>query len=618
MSNSERIGSFLRFQDFELSLQSGELRRNGIRIKLQDQPFKVLVALLERPGQVVTREELRQLIWPEQSVGDFDHAINLAITKIRSSLGDSADVPHLIETLPRRGYRFIAPVQPGGNATQPVVARSMLKAWGLALLTAALLIGIVLFGVDAGRLRSKVLSEFAVPPRIHSIAVLPLTNMSGDPEQEYFTDGMTEELITELSQVTSLKVISRTSVMRYKRPTEPLPQIARELGVDGIIEGSVLRSGTRVRVNVQLIHAPSDLHLWAKSYERSAQEILTLQRDVAQAITTEIQTRVTPEELKRLNKPHSVDPKAHELYLKGRYEWNKRSEAGLRKGLEYFQEAIDVDPTYALAYSGLADSYLVLGNNSVLPGREVYPKAKAAALKALELDETSAEAHASLSGVLADYDRDWDGALKELRSAIKLNSNYATAHHWYGMRLAEVGRNEEALQEIEQARRLDPLSIRINANAALILSWGHQYDQAIIAARKALELEPNDDGTHTRLGEIYLQKGMSKEAIAEFQLCRCTGPYLARAYAAMGDRPEALRQLRKTQQPSTPEYISPLLIARVYVTLGEKEKALAWLQKGFDEYAGGMDWLKVDPALDPMRSDSRFQNLMRHMNFPQQ
>lgn len=617
MGNPGHTDSVLRFQDFELNLQSGELHKNGIRIKLQDQPLKVLIALLERPGQVVTREELRQLIWSGESFGEFDHAINVAITKIRSSLGDSADVPHLIETLPRRGYRFIGPVQ-GSSATQPVTAHSTLKAWGLPLLVAVLLIAIVLFGVYAGSLRSKVISGFVGTPQIRSLAVLPLTNMSGDPEQEYFADGMTEELISELSQVASLKVISRTSVMRYKRSSEPLPQIARELGVDGIIEGSVLRSGSRVRVNVQLIHAPSDLHLWAKSYERTVQEVLTLQRDVAQAITTEIQIRVTPEDLKRLANSRSVNPEAHELYLKGRYEWDKRSEAGLRKGLEFFQEAIDVDPTYALAYSGLADSYLVLGNNSILPGREVYPKAKVAALKALELDETSAEAHASLSGVLADYDRDWDGALKELQSAIKLNSNYATAHHWYGMRLAEIGRNEQALREIEQARRLDPLSIRINANVALILYWGHQYDQAIIAAHKALELEPNDDGAHTRLGEIYLQKGMSKEAIVEFRICGCTGPTLARAYAAMGNKPEALRELRRVQQPSTPEYISSFLIGRVYATLGEKEKALDWLQKGFDEYAGGMDWLKVDPALDPIRSDPRFQKLMRRMNLPQE
>lgn len=502
---------------------------------------------------------------------------------------------------------------------------SFTKMMALGALVIALAI-VSLFAVNVRKIRERLLGPGA-EPHIESLAVLPLANLSGDPQQEYFADGMTEALIAELSQISSLKVISRTSAMHYKGSSKSLPEIARELNVSGIIEGSVLRSGDRVRISAQLIDASSDTHLWAKSYEEDSREVLKLQSAVAQAITSEIRAKVTTEERTRLaGRARPINPEAYELYLKGRYEWNKRSEGPVRKALDYFQQAIEVDPSYGLAYSGLADSYSVLGNGSILPGQQVYPKAKAAALKGLELDMNSAEAHTSLSGVLADYDRNWEGALRELQTAISLNPNYATAHHWYGMRLAEIGQTDEGVREIERARTLDPLSVRISANVVLALYFGRQYDQAIIEARKTLELEPNDDGTHTRLGEVYLQKGMLKEALAEhlasFSPEERTRPgfadtFLARAYAAMGNRTEALRQLRKLQQQSTPGYTSPFLIARVYVTLGETDEALRWLQKGFNEYAGGMDWLKVDPALDPIRSDPRFQDLMRRMNFPQ-
>jgi len=451
------------------------------------------------------------------------------------------------------------------------------------------------------------------------LAVLPLANLSPDSQQDYFTDGMTEELIAELSQISALKVISRTSVMRYKGSSKPLPQIARELSVDGIIEGSVLRSGERVRITAQLIYAPSDTHLWAKSYEKDLRDVLTLQSQVAQAITSEIKTKVTSQEQTRLASAGPVNPEAYELYLKGRYEWNKRGE-GLKRGLEYFQQAITVDPTYALAYSGVADSYSTLANNSLLSGTEAYPKAKAAALKALELDATSAEARTSLAQVLFEYDRDHEAALNELLTAIKLNQNYATARHFYAVRLAEVGRSEEAVREIERARRLDPLSVRINANVALVSYFGRQYDQAIVEARKALQLEPNDGGIHERLGDIYLQKGMLREALAEFRVISTSDapdPGLISAYAATGDRKEALRLLGRLKQESKREYVSPYYLARACTALGEKEEALGWLQKGVDTYAGGMDRLKVEPAFDPLRSDPHFQELLRRMNFQQ-
>jgi serine/threonine-protein kinase len=459
--------------------------------------------------------------------------------------------------------------------------------------------------------------------RIESLAVLPLANLSGDPQQDYFADGMTEELIATLGKLSALRVISRTSVMRYKKTEKTLPQIAKELNVDAIVEGSVLRAGDRVRITAQLIQASTDRHLWAESYDRNLRDVLSLQSEVSRAIASEIQTKVTPQEQARLASARAVNPEAYDLYLKGRYEWNKRSKEGLERGLEYFQQAIDLDPNYALAYSGVADSYVVLGNWGLLPGVEVYPKAKAAALKALQLDQNLAEPHASLARVLEDYDWDWLGAEREHQRAIELNPNYATAHHWHAFGLGLTGRNKEALAEIELARSLDPLSTIINAEVALVLYWGRQYDRAIVEARKALELEPGNRPAHAYLGQIYLTKGMYKDALAEFRILQTLpgadpsdSASLAAAYAAAGNREEALRILGRLKQQSKREYISPYSIAMVYVSLGDKDEAFAWLQKGLDNHDGLTDLLKVSPGLDSLRSDPRFQDLLRRMNFP--
>ncbi|HXY49766.1 MAG TPA: protein kinase [Terriglobales bacterium] len=506
------------------------------------------------------------------------------------------------------------------SAAPPVVRLakwSSAQSVGLGLGILAL-VAVLVIAFHVGDWRERLFRRSSAP-HIQSLAVLPLANLSADPQQEYFTDGMTEALIAELSQIGSLKVISRTSVMRFKDTSKPLPQIARELDVDGIVEGSVLRSGDRVRVTAQLIHALSDTHLWGKSYERDLRDVLTLQREVAQAIANEIRGKVTPQGQTRLAKARLVNPEAYELYLKGRYEWNKRTEEGLKRGLQYFQQAIDVDPTYPLAHSGLADCYDILGEHDLLPGNEVYPKAKAAALRALELDDASAEAHTSLGEVLFDYDRNPEAALKEFQTAIRLNPNYATAHHWYGMRLAMMGRGEEAFREMQQARHLDPLSYIINGNVAAVLYFARQYDRALVEARKTLELEPRWGPGF--IPAIYIQKGMIKEAIAVIQKEQSipgsiSPTLLIRAYAADGNRKEALRVFTELRQQAQKGYISPFAMASACTSLGEREEALSWLQKGFDEYAGGMDKLKVDPDLDPLRSDPRFQELLRRMNFP--
>jgi TolB-like protein/tRNA A-37 threonylcarbamoyl transferase component Bud32 len=509
------------------------------------------------------------------------------------------------------------------------VREAPLRRWRkLAIaLTGAALIAVVVMGLNVGGLRERLLRAVGGRAamsalKIESVAVLPLANLSGDPEQEYFVDGMTEELIATLGRLSTLRVISRTSVMRFKKTDKPLPQIARELNVDAVIEGSVLRAADRVRITAQLIQAANDRHLWAESYDRDLRDVLALQSEVAQAIAREVQTTLTPQEKALLASARPVNPEAYELYLKGRYEWNKLSVEGLKRGLEYFQQAIKLDPSYALAYSGMADSYTLLGS-SYLPGAEVYPKAKAAALKALELDPGLAEGHVSLAAVLFDYDRGHDAALKEYERGIELNSNYATAHRAYAVSLACMGRGDEGIREAEQARRLDPLSVWTSATVALVLYLGRQYERAIVEARKALELEPNDVVGHTYLGITYLQKGMHQEALAEFQKLQSLMPgrpeplaALACAYAATGDREKALRILADLNQQSERKYVSRYVMAKAYVSLGEKEKALAWLEKGVNDFQGAMDFVKVDPALDPLRSDPRFQDLLRRMNFP--
>jgi serine/threonine-protein kinase len=480
----------------------------------------------------------------------------------------------------------------------------------------------VLFALNVGGWRDRVLGHATGLPRIESVAVLPLENLSHDPEQEYFAEGMTEELITDLAKISALKVISRTSVMHYKGTQKTVPEIAKELGVDALVEGSVQRSGSRVRITAQLIHAPADRHMWAESYERDLKDVLALQGEVARTIANQIRVTLTPQEQARLTTARQVNPEAHELYLKGRYEWNKRTEEGLKKGLEYFQEAIRVDPSYALAYCGVADSYGILANNGILRGVEAYPKAREAALKALELDESLAEAHASLALVLAEYDRDWSAGEREYQRAIGLNPSYATAHHWYAVTLAWMGRGEEAIQEIELARRLDPLSVRISGNVGLVLYLARQYDRAIAELLKAVELEPTDSNAHFLLGRTYLRKRMNREALSEVQKAVSLAhdprlfPLLAEAYVGTGKRDQALKLLSECKELSRRDYVSPYRMAIAYVALGYTNEAFAWLQKGLDVHDGWMTYVKVDPALDPLRSDPRFQDILRRMNFP--
>ena len=634
--------SVVRFGTFEVSLQSGEVRKAGLRIRVQQQPMKLLEILLEHPGEVVTREELRGRVWPSESFGDFDQALNIAIGKLRSALGDSAESPRFIETLSKRGYRFIADVSVVDIEARPKKQEPLAgdlpatdlghKIQGIGLAVApqrrllptrwvigALAIVLSLLIFFALRFRSQT----PAPTGIRSLAVLPLDNLSGEASQNYFADGMTDELITDLAQISALRVISRTSVMVYKGARKPLPQIARELNVDAVVEGTVLRSGDQVRITAQLIEASTDKHLWSQSYEGDLRDTLTLQKKVASAIADQIRINLTPREQAALKNVEVVNPEAYESYLKGRYFWNKRTADGLKVALAYFKQAIEEDPKYAQAYSGLADTYALLGDwqYAVMTPKEAFPQAKAAASKALELDSTLGEAHNSLAFVLDGFDWDFDSAGKEFQRAIELNPGYATAHHWYAWHLSLLGRYDEAIVEMRKAENLDPLSLIINADLAELLVLAHSYDESIGQSRKTIEMDPNFALAHNQLAQAYLQKHMYDKAVAELQeAVKLSGgsptciANLARAYVASGKRSEAVKLLGDLKKLSNPGHSNASEIAMIYASLGDRDQAMNWLEKGYDERFNPGVLLR--PGFDPLRSDSRFQNLVRRIGLP--
>src|SRR6202161_3348083 len=639
--------SVVRFGTYEVSLQSGEVRKAGLRIRVQQQPMKLLEVLLEHPGEGVTREGLRSRVWPNESFGDFDQALNIAIGKLRSALEDSAENPRFIETLPKRGYRFIADVSVLDAGARPKRQESSagdlpgsqekktepghkLQGAGLAVAAKRRLwlthggIGALAIVVSLSILSVWLFrSRGGASAGIRSLAVLPLENLSGDASQNYFADGMTDELITDLAQISALRVISRTSVMVYKGARKPLPQIARELNVDAVVEGTVLHAGDQVRITAQLIEASTDKHLWSQSYEGDLRDTLTLQKRVASAIADQIRINLTPQEQAVLKSVKAVNPVAYESYLKGRYFWNKRTADGLKVALAYFKQAIEEDPNYAQAYSGLADTYALSGDwqYAVMTPKEAFPEAKAAALKSLELDSTLGEAHNSLAFVLDGFDWDLDSAGKEFRRAIELNPGYATAHHWYAWHLSLLGRFDEAIAEMKRAQNLDPLSLIINADLAELLVLAHHYDESIAQSRKTIEMDPNFALAHNQLAQAYLQKRMYDAAVLELKKAvqlsgdspTCVAN-LARAYVASGRRSEAEKLLGDLKKRSNVAYSNAPEIAIVYVSLGDTDQAMNWLEKGYDERFNPGVLLR--PGFDPLRSDSRFQNLEHRVGLP--
>jgi TolB-like protein/DNA-binding winged helix-turn-helix (wHTH) protein/tetratricopeptide (TPR) repeat protein len=623
------LADIVRFGVFQFDRKASELRKAGVKVKLQDQPLRVLTVLVERAGQVITREELQQRVWPSDVYVTFDQGLNNAIKKVRDALGDSADNPRFVETVAKRGYRFIAPVS---VESDPVVAPRVEPeppsdrqarfgppvlpkiAW-IALAAVSILAATGYWVWHRAPIRDRPSSEGTI------LAVLPFDNLSRDPDQEFFSDGLTEEMIAQLGRLNPkrLSVIARGSVARYKGSSLPANQIGRELHADYLLQGSVRRESGRVRITVQLIQVGNQTDLWTESYDRELKDILALQDSVAKTIADQIRVTLTTESRDRLANPRTVDPEAYEGYLKGRYYWNKRTGEGLQKASVYFQQAIDKDPLYAAAYSGLADCNSGLTWHGFTSPARTLPRAEAMARKAIELDPYSAEAHASL-GLVLNHRWDWTGAESEFKRALQLDPSYANAHHWYGDYLSIKGRHDEALAEAKAALKLDPLNGMIGTWLALRSYLAGKYDDAIEQSRSTIELDPNFAAAHLLLGESYLQTGQHKEGLDELQIAadRSGGSplYLAQvgvAHALAGRKTEALQTIAQLQEISKDRYVSPYGVARVYAALNDKEQTFKWLQNAYDDGAVWMSYLAVDPVFDRFRSDRRFQDLLRRV-----
>lgn len=640
----------VRFGVFQLDMDARELHKAGVKIKLQEQPFRVLALLVERAGQVVTREELQKKVWPTDVYVAFDQGLNNAIKKVRDALGDSADSPRFVETLARHGYRFIAPVNGAslsaaevsaasvsvpamGTGPAPVSAappgaeppppsqsrlhpgsRALQKPALIAAAAACVLAALAYWAWDGSLLR--------VRPGPHRVilAVLPFDNLSRDPDQEFFSDGLTEEMITQLGKLNPerLSVIARGSVAKYKGSSLPASQIGQELHADYLVQGSVRRAADRVRITVQLIAARDQTDLWAESYDRELKDILALQDSVTRTIADQIHVTLAPGEQTQPARAR-LDPDAHEAYLKGRYYWNKRTAAGMEKAAIYFQQAISKDPAYGAAYSGLADCNSGLAWHGFASPAVALPVAKAAALKAIEIDPQSAEAHASLGLVLH---HEWSSdAEREFRRALQLDPNYANAHHWFGDYLSVRGRHDEALREARQALGLEPLNLMIGAWVGLRYYLARQYDRAIEQGRSTVELDPSFAAAHLVLGAAYVQAGQSDRGLAELQSAASLSGgnplYLAQvgvAYAAAGRKTEALQIVAQLRTISSSRYVSPYGLAQVYAALNDNEQTFRWLQAAYDDHAVWMTYLAVDPVFDRLRPDQRFQEVLRRVH----
>ena len=620
------------FGEFALDLRTGELRRNGAILRLQPQPAKVLTILVSRAGQVVTRQELTEQVWGSDTYVDFEHGLNYAIQQIRSVLEDDPKGPRFLETVPKRGYRFIAQlIRPAQPREAPVSESSESlnqrqrepRTRFIYLATLALL---AIIGALSWAYLHSGWPANARASRVRSLAVLPLRNLSNDPGQEYFSDGMTDELITDLAKSEGLRVISHTSVERYKGTKLSLPEIARQLGgVYAVVEGTVLRSGDRVRIAAQLIDGHTDQHLWADSYERDVRDILALQDDVARDIASKVAIKLKPSQQERLWTARGVVPQAHDAYLKALFDASKLTPEGLRSGISRFEEAIQLDAKYAPAYAGKAEAYGWAAALSILPPADVLPKARLAANEALELDDTLSQAHHSLAWV--NYALDWDftSAEAQFKRAVDLNANDVTAHLWYGMFLAQRGRIDESMREMKRARQLDPLSLMVNALAATPLLEARQYDAAIAQANKVLVMDPANGVGHWFLLTAYERKGDFAKAIDEREeqailwgqspenAARQIAP-LRKAYATYGAKGYWQSRLDSFGPESEQRKADPYQLAVVLARVGNKDRALSYLERSYGARSTELlYWLQGEPAFESMRTDPRFQDILRHV-----
>jgi TolB-like protein/DNA-binding winged helix-turn-helix (wHTH) protein len=636
--------SIYRFGVFEADLPNRELRKHGIRIRLQEQPFLVLIELLRRPGEVVTREELRHQLWPPDTFVDFDEGVNTAVKRLRNCLGDSFENPTYIETVSRYGYRLIAPVASVTANDKPVPVtkpsrevvlvkpmfapaqnKSKRSVWDHPLLRFSLIFALVVLAAIAiygGWERRNELS----PGTIKSIVVLPLENLSADASQEYFANGITDEITTALAKLSGPKVISRTSAMQYRDMHKSVPEIARELSVDAVMEGSFERSGDRVRVRVQLIGAATDQHLWADEYDRNISDIFGLEAEIAQDIAEHIQLQLSERQKQALVRTHSINPRAFQDYLQGRHYWALRTKESLYKAIEYFNRAIQEDPNDAHSYAGLAHCYIVLPMLTGTPQDEAVDKAKDAASKAIALDDSLAEAHLAIAEALLYQDWDFVNAEKEFRQTLELNPNYSTAHQWYGEFLSIIGRNEEAMHEEQAALTLDPLSAIVHHQAGTTLRDAGHYEEAIQQYREAVKIEPNFLLAYEAMSWAFRREGKIREAI---QALREAAPAFQRSdnqlmaiisdidsLEAAYNRGGKIAYFRQCLKAHRRHQRLHYYLARDYSELEDRNAAIAELTSSYQNHDIEALWMLTDPELDPLRSDPRFQRLIRAIGFP--
>jgi len=637
MPDAKQSPAVRRFGAFEINPQSGELRKNGMRLRLSGQPFQVLSVLVERAGELVTREELHSKLWPADTFVDFDHGLNNAVARIREMLDDSSESPRYVETVPRRGYRFIAPLTDVAPRTPTVAELTPVSAGGIpaqahraAVLTVTkraasrrmwLVLGgmTVLAALGAGLVLYQQRRATATRQQtVKSLAVLPLKNLSGHPSQEYLADGMTEELIGRLSMIHGLRVISRTSVMAFKDPRMSMPEIAKTLGVDALVEGSVIREGSHVRIHAQLIRGATDEHFWSETYDRELRDSLSLESEVAQSIAQRVEITVTGEERSRLVNARHVAPEAYESYLKGRFVKGSDREK-VEERIAYFKEAIRKDPTFAPAYVGLAGAHNILSTIFVGgPVQQERQQVVNAAQKALELDPDLAEAHVLLATIEREQWQ-WAQAEAEYKRALNLNPNDAGAHIGLAEWLMCQGRMDEALNWARRARELDPVGVA-GVSIGWILFHARRYDEAIRELRSELVVHPDDVWAQLTLGFALMAKGQPEEAISILEKTMSlmkSSPgsleLLATAYARAGRRSEALRLIDELKRRRQKTYVPAGALINPYLALGDYEEAFVWFERAYQEKSNILQFLKVHPFFDPVRNDPRFKDLVHRV-----
>jgi TolB-like protein/DNA-binding winged helix-turn-helix (wHTH) protein/Tfp pilus assembly protein PilF len=623
----------IRFGIFEVDLQAGELRRRGLKVQLQQQPFQILAMLLECPGEVVTREEIQKRLWPTDTFVDFDRGLNRATNRLRESIGDEAGNPRFIETLPRRGYRFIGQIErlDGGRNTAELVPgqddavstnRSRhLPSFGRVRPRIGFAIAIIILGLLA-----LAAWFFFLRPRdsaIQSVAVLPFINASSDSNAEYLSDGITESLINNLSQLPNLRVMARSTVFRYKGKDIDPQKIGNDLHVQAVLSGRLLQQGNVLIIQAELMDVKTGAQLWGGQFNRGLDNVLSLQDDLSREIAEKLRLKLTGDERQQLAKRYTEDAEAYQFYLKGQYYWNKRSPEGTRKAVSYFQQAIDKDPSYALAYAGLADAYTYLSFFNLAPPRDAMPRAKAAAMKALEIDEHLAEAHVPLAYISFAYDWDWTAAGKHFDQALALNPTLTRAHNFYPLYLSSRGMSQQALAVAKAALDLDPASPSVSHYLALQLYLARQFDQAIEQCHKTLDLDPNFAIAYQVLGQAYLAEGMNREAepVLEKYSALSQGSadslaLLGYSHARLGERNQALRTLEELKATSKTSYVPAFYFAMIYAALEDKDQAFMQLEKGYDERFTRFAYLKLEALWDPLRSDERFSDLVRRVGIP--